>query len=117
MVVCLAISMSDRVSLRRPSIASLSSGSREGEWPSSCAAPRHLLTRIETLVMEGKPSPGFMDLLSMGIASALAIAVGLVGGLLLDNWLHTSPLLTFVGLALGGVAAVVLTVRLARRSL
>lgn len=53
----------------------------------------------------------------MGIASALAISVGLVGGLLLDNWLRTSPLLTFVGLALGVTATVVLTIRLARRSL
>jgi F0F1-type ATP synthase assembly protein I len=67
--------------------------------------------------MEGKPSPGLMDLLSMGIASALAIAVGLVGGLLLDSWLKTSPLLTFVGLVLGVAAAIVLTVHLARRSL
>jgi Putative F0F1-ATPase subunit Ca2+/Mg2+ transporter len=116
MVVCLAISMSDRVSLRRP-VVSWSSGSREGEWPNSCVAPRHRLTRIETLVVEGKPSPGLMDLLSMGLASALAIAVGLVGGLLLDNWLRTSPLLTFVGLALGVAAAVLLTIRLARRSL
>jgi hypothetical protein len=116
-VVCLAILLSVRVSLRRRPVVLWSSGSREGEWPSSCVAPRHRLTRIETLVMEGKPSPSLMDLLSMGIASALAISTGLVGGLLLDNWLRTSPLLTFVGLALGVASAVVLTVRLARRSL
>ena len=117
MVVCLAILLSVRVSLQRRPIVLLSSGSREGEWPYSCLAPRHRLTRTETLAMEGKPSPGLMDLLSMGIASALAITVGLVGGLLLDNWLKTSPLLTFVGLVLGVAAAVLLTVRLARRSL
>lgn len=117
MVVCLAISMSLRASLRRRPVALWSSGSREGEWPSWCVAPRHRLTRIETLVMEGKPSPGLMDLLSMGVASALAIAVPLVGGLLLDNWLRTSPLFTFVGLVSGVAAAILLTIRLARRSL
>lgn len=53
----------------------------------------------------------------MGIASAISIAVGLVGGLLLDSWLHTSPALTFVGLFLGIAAAIVLTVRQVRNSL
>jgi F0F1-type ATP synthase assembly protein I len=58
-----------------------------------------------------------MDLLSMGIGAAVTIGIGLVAGLLLDSWLHTSPALTFVGLALGIAGAVVLTVRLVRRSL
>jgi F0F1-type ATP synthase assembly protein I len=58
-----------------------------------------------------------MDLLSMGIGAAVTIAIGLVGGLLLDGWLKTSPILTFVGLALGVAGAVVLMVRQIRRSL
>jgi F0F1-type ATP synthase assembly protein I len=68
-------------------------------------------------VPEGNSSPSFIDLLTMGVASALALGVGLGVGLLLDNWLHTTPVLTFVGLALGVLAAIVLTVRQVRKSL
>jgi F0F1-type ATP synthase assembly protein I len=68
-------------------------------------------------VPEDNSSPGLMDLLSMGISAGLTIGVGLVAGLLADDWLHTSPALTFVGLALGVIAAVALMVRLVRRSL
>ena len=65
----------------------------------------------------GESSPSLMDLLSMGIGAALAIGVWLVAGLLLDGWLHTSPALTFTGLALGIASAIILTVRQVRRSL
>jgi F0F1-type ATP synthase assembly protein I len=58
-----------------------------------------------------------MDLLSMGIGAAVAIGIGLVAGLLADDWLQTSPALTFVGLALGVIAAVALMVHQVRRSL
>jgi F0F1-type ATP synthase assembly protein I len=68
-------------------------------------------------VQGGNSSPSLMDLLSMGIGAAVAIGIGLVAGLLLDAWLHTSPALTFAGLALGVASAVVLTVRQVRRSL
>jgi F0F1-type ATP synthase assembly protein I len=43
----------------------------------------------------------------MGVATALCIAVGVGGGYWLDRTLHTGVVLTFVGLALGVVAAVV----------
>jgi len=62
-------------------------------------------------------SPRFMDLLTMGVASALALGAGLVAGILLDGWLHTGQVFTFLGLALGIGAAIVLTVRQVRRSL
>jgi F0F1-type ATP synthase assembly protein I len=65
----------------------------------------------------GNPSPSLMDLLSMGIASAVCIGLGLGAGLLVDNWLHTSPALTFVGLFLGVAAAIILTVRQVKKSL
>jgi F0F1-type ATP synthase assembly protein I len=68
-------------------------------------------------VPDGNSSPSFMDLLSMGVASAVALGVGLVAGILLDGWLRTGPVFTFLGLALGIVAAIVLTVRQVRRSL
>lgn len=67
--------------------------------------------------MQDKPSPRVIDLLSMGLASALAVGGGVGLGFLVDEWLGSSPLLTFVGLALGVVLAVVLTVREARKYL
>jgi putative Ca2+/H+ antiporter (TMEM165/GDT1 family) len=54
-----------------------------------------------------KPSPSFSSLIGMGVATALCIAVGVGGGYWLDRTLHTGVVLTFVGLALGVVAAVV----------
>ena len=54
-----------------------------------------------------KPSPSFSTLIGMGVATALCIAVGVGGGYWLDRTFHTGELLTFVGLALGVVAAVV----------
>ena len=54
-----------------------------------------------------KPSPSFSTLIGMGVATALCIAVGVGGGYWLDRTFHTGVLLTFVGLALGVVAAVV----------
>jgi F0F1-type ATP synthase assembly protein I len=58
-----------------------------------------------------------MDLLSIGIASAVALGVFFGAGLLLDSRLHTSPIFTFVGLFLGVVATIFLTVRQVRKSL
>lgn len=54
-----------------------------------------------------KPSPSFSTLIGMGVATALCIAVGVGGGYWLDRTFHTGVLLTFVGLALGVVAAIV----------
>jgi F0F1-type ATP synthase assembly protein I len=42
----------------------------------------------------------------MGVAMALCIGVGVGGGYWLDRTLHTGEVLTFVGLALGVVAAI-----------
>jgi ATP synthase protein I len=39
-----------------------------------------------------------------GLELAVSIAVGAIGGLLLDNWLGTKPLLTLVGLVFGAIA-------------
>jgi F0F1-type ATP synthase assembly protein I len=58
----------------------------------------------------GKP-PGEPRTANMGIAFDLGIRlgvsviVGLGGGLLLDSWLHTSPIFTLIGMALGIGAA------------
>jgi hypothetical protein len=53
-----------------------------------------------------KPSPSFTTLLGMGVTTALCIAAGIGGGYWLDRAFRTGVLLTFVGLALGLVAAV-----------
>lgn len=42
---------------------------------------------------------------TVGMAMALSIAIGAVGGYYLDQWLGTSPWLFFIGLAVGIVAA------------
>jgi hypothetical protein len=54
-----------------------------------------------------KPSPSFNTLIGMGVTTALCIAVGVGGGYWLDRTFQTGVLLTFVGLAIGLVAAVV----------
>lgn len=56
--------------------------------------------------MEEKPSPGLFDLMAMGIASAIMIGAGLAAGVGIDDWLHSSPAATLVGLLVGLVAAI-----------
>jgi len=67
--------------------------------------------------VEDKPSPRAFDLLAIGLASALMIGAALGMGLAVDAWLHSSPIGTLVGLAIGIVAAVGSTVRQIRRFL
>lgn len=67
--------------------------------------------------MEEKPSPRLFDLMAMGLSSALMVGAGLGIGLGIDDWLHTSPIGTIVGLAFGIVAAVGSTVYHIRRFL
>lgn len=56
------------------------------------------------------PEPNFLDFLSLGTACALSIIVAGGLGYLIDNWLGTTPWLTFVGLAFGIVSAVLMAV-------
>lgn len=67
--------------------------------------------------MEEKPSPRLFDLMTMGLASALMIGAGVGAGVGIDDWLHSSPIATFAGLAFGIVAAVGNTVYQVRRLL
>ena len=41
----------------------------------------------------------------LGIRLGVSVIVGLGGGLLLDSWLHTSPIFTLIGMVLGIGAA------------
>jgi F0F1-type ATP synthase assembly protein I len=47
----------------------------------------------------------------------VALAIGVVVGLLVDGWLGTSPVFTLVGLVLGVAASVSVTVTRVRRLL
>jgi hypothetical protein len=51
------------------------------------------------------PSPGLFDLLALGLTMALLVGGGLGIGLLVDDWLGSSPIATFCGLGLGVVFA------------
>ena len=65
----------------------------------------------------GGPSrtPRMGDFFWIGTACALSVLIGGGGGYLLDNWLGTTPWLTFAGLAFGIVSAVLLTVNNVRK--
>lgn len=52
--------------------------------------------------------------LDLGIRLGISVAIGLGGGLLLDNWLGTSPIFTLVGMVLGIGAAMVTIWNVAR---
>ena len=41
----------------------------------------------------------------LGLRLGIAVILGLGGGLLLDNWLHTIPIFTLIGMVLGIGAA------------
>jgi F0F1-type ATP synthase assembly protein I len=60
---------------------------------------------------------GAVEFLTLGLTAAGALAVGVVLGLLVDGWLGTSPAFTLVGLVLGIVAAVLMTVARVRKYL
>jgi ATP synthase protein I len=68
---------------------------------------------------EGQPplGPGAIAFLTLGVAWAVALAVGWGIGYLLDRWLGTSPALSLVGLAFGLVLAVLMTVVRVRKYL
>ena len=53
----------------------------------------------------GTPPPSMGIAFDLGLRLGVSVAIGLGGGILLDNWLHTSPLLTLVGMVLGIGAA------------
>lgn len=61
--------------------------------------------------------PGIVDFLTMGLASALCLVFGGSIGYGADALAHTGPWLTFVGLAIGVVAAVLVTVSQVRKNL
>lgn len=61
--------------------------------------------------------PSMSDLLALGLTMAILVGGGLGLGLLVDDWLGTSPIATLVGLAIGVVLAGVALWEKARRYL
>ena len=55
--------------------------------------------------------------LELGIRMGVSIVVGLVPGILLDNWLGTSPAFTLAGIVLGMGAAFYTVWEVARRAM
>ncbi len=68
---------------------------------------------------ERSPSlaPGAVAFLTLGVAWAVALAVGWGIGYLIDRWAGTSPIFTLVGLGFGVVLAVLLTIDRVRKYL
>ena len=64
-----------------------------------------------------KPLPGALAFVGMGATVAGCVAAGVVLGILVDDWLHTSPAFLVVGLVLGVVAAVATVTTQVRRFL
>jgi F0F1-type ATP synthase assembly protein I len=55
--------------------------------------------------------------LDLGIRLGVSVAIGLGGGLLLDNWLNTRPVFTLIGMVLGIGAAMVTIWTVARNAM
>ena len=65
---------------------------------------------------DGPPArpPNWALGLDLGIRLGVSVALGLGGGLLLDNWLGTRPIFTLIGMVLGIGAAMVTIWNVAR---
>jgi F0F1-type ATP synthase assembly protein I len=51
------------------------------------------------------PAPPWGIAFDLGVRLGISVILGLGGGLLVDNWLSTSPIFTLVGMVLGIGAA------------
>ena len=51
------------------------------------------------------PSPPWGIAFDLGLRLGISVILGLGGGLLLDGWLHTSPIFTLIGMVFGIGAA------------
>ena len=63
----------------------------------------------------GKPNWGLA--FDLGLRLGISILIGLGGGLVVDNWLHTTPLFTLIGMVLGIGAAMVTIWNVARAAM
>jgi ATP synthase protein I len=54
---------------------------------------------------KGPPSANWGVAFDLGLRLGISVILGVGGGLLVDNWLHTSPIFTLIGMVLGIGAA------------
>ena len=59
----------------------------------------------ESTRQERKTAAGIGLALDLGVRLGVSVFLGLGAGLLLDSWLHTSPLFTLIGMVVGIAAA------------
>lgn len=52
-----------------------------------------------------QPTQNWGMVLDLGMRLGLSVVIGIGAGVLLDNWLHTSPLFTLIGVVVGVGAA------------
>ncbi len=64
-----------------------------------------------------RPTPGVGLVFDLGLRLAISVVLGLGAGLLLDNWLRTSPVFTLIGMVVGIGAAMYTIWDVARLSL
>lgn len=51
------------------------------------------------------PTANWAVAFDLGLRLGISVILGVGGGLLVDNWLHTSPIFTLIGMVLGIGAA------------
>jgi ATP synthase protein I len=54
---------------------------------------------------ERNTAAGIGMALDLGVRLGVSVVIGLGAGLLLDSWLHTSPIFTLIGMVVGIAAA------------
>ena len=59
----------------------------------------------ESTRQQRKTAAGIGIALDLGVRLGVSVVIGLGAGLLLDNWLHTSPIFTLIGMVVGISAA------------
>lgn len=66
---------------------------------------------------DNRPSANWGVAFDLGLRLGISVILGVGGGLLLDGWLHTSPIFTLVGMVLGIGAAMYTIWDVARQSM
>jgi F0F1-type ATP synthase assembly protein I len=59
----------------------------------------------ESTSQQRKTAAGIGIALDLGVRLGVSVFLGLGAGLLLDSWLHTSPIFTLIGMVVGIAAA------------
>ena len=54
---------------------------------------------------KGPPTANWGVAFDLGLGLGISVILGVGGGLLVDSWLHTSPIFTLIGIVLGIGAA------------